>query len=177
MTIEEKNKKAREYGYSSEEERLLYKDVCTDNYPIDLQAINDYCFGEETYHTKKESLEYISKHNLFSLLDKVKDESEFNRLVEIYLYAINYLSVIVNMEKYFMLEAKEAFDVFDGEKQQENIKSYLDLSSKKEVCYIMMIYIEGAIRERVPEMLIEFEDTTTPIKKELLSSKDSEPHF
>lgn len=175
MTLDEKAKK---YGYSSEEERLLYKDVCSDNYPVNITSVMDYLSNEETYHSKKESIAYIKENHLLSLFNKVKDLSPFDRLVEIYLYAINYLSIITCMEKYHASEYNEATELSDGEKQEENLNSYLDLSSKKEVCYIMMIYVEGAIRERIPDKLEDFENETTKVKKLLLgSSPDAEPHF
>lgn len=84
MTLEE----IRKNGFKDEEELQLYQDVCATNLPIIGQGYVEKLYFVYTnrdeinqYQSKTRYEKYIFKYGLENLFEKVKNMSEFDRLI------------------------------------------------------------------------------------------------
>ena len=89
MTLEE----IRKNGFKDREELQLYQDVCATNLPIIGQGYVEKLYFMYTnrdeinqYQSKERYEKYIFKYGLENLFEKVKNMSEFDRLITIFNY-------------------------------------------------------------------------------------------
>ena len=136
---------ARELGFKDKEEFYLYEDVCCTEVPMDKESF-DAILDERMKEIKqgkknvgpigfkKELFEqYIIDNNLNDLYCRAKNMSTLDRLIEIYIYYSNRLSICAVSKYGLKLKIRDATELFDGEKQleYENSINKLEKEEKK----------------------------------------------
>ena len=167
----DKLNEVRKLGFESFDEMLLYKDVCADrdiNPPETLEELLTSLESEITNkeNTKQEYYNFIKNNGLLELFNKVKDMSLFNRMVEIYIYNANGLSLCTKIEKLYSEEIEKAKELYLSETEKE-YKSKLERIRRLHSEYSNgMSYIEKEVKQRLPKEEINFYEATNNITKE-----------
>ena len=170
----DKEKNAKELGFSSFYEMQLYEDVCTGREvgpPQTLEELLEELQKDEFSKkcTKKDYDDFIKRNGLFDLFNKVKGMSLFDRMVEIYAYNVNGFSLCDRLRDLYMAKLEEAKEIFDGEKECEYRDQLSKLSHEKYVFFRGKMYIETQVKTRLPSDLIKFYKTVEPMDNEIFS--------
>lgn len=125
MTLEE----IRKNGFKDREELQLYQDVCATNLPIIGQGYVEKLYFVYTnrdeinqYQSKERYEKYIFKYGLKDLFEKVKNMSEFDRLITIFNY-YKYAEIICMTTEYSAMNDK-AETIFDIPKYTQAKEEY-----------------------------------------------------
>ncbi len=152
--------------FINEEERQLYKDVCCDDLSIgDLQSLEELLYTLENNDGKQEPTKedfelYIKENNLTDLLNKVKGLPLYNRLLEIYVFNANGLSMTTLLEEKILKDIEEAKELFDGEKEQELNEKLSSVRHFKHNYFNAMHYISNQTLRLTPEERLNFWKST-----------------
>lgn len=166
-----KYEQSKKTGFINEEERQLYKDVCCDD-PIigGPQSLEELLYTlkndiEEQEPTKEDFELYIKENNLTDLLNKVRGLPLYNRLLEIYVFNANGLSIATSLEEKVLSDINEAKELFDGEKEQELNKRLSSVRHFKHNYFNAMRYISNQTLRLSPEERLNFYESTNEIVK------------
>lgn len=172
----EKQKKS---SFINEEERQLYKDVCCDD-PIigGPQSLEELLYTiendiEKQAPTKEDYELYIKENNLTDLLNKIKGLSLYNRLLEIYIFYANGLSIATTFEKKFLSDLNEAKELFDGEKEQKINQKLSSIRHFKRNYSKALNYVHNQILRLSPEEQLNFYKSTEEIVRAVYNENDN----
>ena len=160
----------KKLGFISEEEMLLYQDVCCDNFvlpvPDSFEELLDSLQNDNDGRRKEDFEKYISDNNLLELFNKVKSMPLLNRFVEIYVYNANGLSLSTSMYEMVSNKLREAKELFDGEKEQDLKMQLRAINHSKSEYFHAMYYIKNQVRHRLsPEEELKFYEITDTATK------------
>lgn len=161
----------KKIGFINEEERQLYKDVCCDDPSIGgPQSLEELLYtlendSEKQEPTKEDFELYIRENNLTDLLNKVKGLPLYNRLLEIYVFNANGLSMATLLEEKISNDINEAKELFDGEKEQELNKRLSSVRHFKRNYFNAMHYISNQTLRLTPEEQLNFWESTKELVK------------
>ena len=173
-----KEEKIKSLGFQDEQEMLLYQDVCCDDLPISepdsLEELYNSLNSDDLHggYRKEEYEKYIMNHGLVDLFNKVRNMTLFNRMVEIYVYYANGLSICKNVENIIRQKIQEAKELFDGEKEQEYNEQALKILRMKKEYSEKMENIEKQVRLRLPSEAPKFYETIKGVAITVLSIGD-----
>ena len=173
-----KEEKIKSLGFDNEDELLLYQDVCGTNLPISepnsLEELLNNLSDDDLFigYRKEEYEKYINNHGLLDLFNKVKNMTLFNRMVEIYVYYANGLSMCKNIEKVFQIKQREAKELYDGEKEQEYSEQLSKILRTKIEYHEKMNYIEKQVVLRLSSDKIRFYETIKDVAVTVLSGDE-----
>lgn len=171
-----KEEKIKSLGFQDEQEMLLYQDVCCGDLPISepdsLEELYDSLNSDDLFdgYKKEEYEKYIINHGLVDLFNRVRNMTLFNRMVEIYVYYANGLSICKNVGNVIQQKIKEAKELFDGEKEQEYNEQSLKILRMRREYSEKMEYIEKQVRLRLPSEEAKFYETIKDVDITVLST-------
>lgn len=174
---------ARKLGFKDKEEFFLYQDVCCTEVPLRdgefekilEQEIKNMRLGKhknkvskDPKQFKKELYEqYISDNNLEELFDKVKDMTTVDRLIELYIYYSNKLSLCSTARKTYELKMQDAIELFDGVKEEEYEKIINEINIDHKKCNDILDFISYKKNERLTsiEEMIKFNNAVDKVNE------------
>lgn len=174
-----KDLELKKFGFESNDEMLLYKDVCAGrdlNPPEKLEELlyNLEADIEDKKYTKEEYYEFISKNGLLELLNSVKNMQIFDRMVSIYIYNSNGFSLCKNIEAVYIKKIEDVKEMFLEEKVAEYQKKLNEIRHLKNEYYSAMKYIENEVRKRLSKEEFKFYEATSNISKEVYKTGPNE---
>lgn len=164
---------AKQLGFIDVHEMQLYHDVCCNENvsPETLEELLLQLQSEcDVISSKKDFEEYIEENNLLELLERVKELSDLDRMIQIYLYNANGLSISKFLEENLQKKIQDAKELFDGEKEMEYSSQLQHLRSSHQKYFDGMHYIQNQAFTRLPQReLAIFLDNINYVTSSILS--------
>ena len=178
-----KDETIKKLGFTSEEEMLLYQDVCGNNVvfstPDSLEELLNDLENDDMYagHRKDDFEKFIRDNNLLDLFNKVKTMPLLNRFIEIYVYNANGLSICKSMLEIINNKLQEAKELFDGEKEQELEMQLFSIKRSKSNYSKAIDYVDNQVNHRLsPNDMSKFYESTDVVTKTAYRINNEEPH-